>query len=150
MRKWHQAASRVIKNQFNGNLHEMETSRIWLGNAGCSLESSILDPILPLSKSPYTLDQDLSHVDPFLIVHDEIDAVNDNILKILGSDHPVLSQVASYFFQQVGGKKVRPTMILLMAQATSASTLTVAPCQQSLAEITEMTHSDVIARRCHR
>lgn len=59
-------------------------------------------------------------VDPFTLVQDEMADINGSIKKILGSDHPVLSSVAKYFFEHDGGKKVRPTMILLIAHAAEA------------------------------
>lgn len=64
-------------------------------------------------------DKDLL-VDPFRLVEDEMADVNGSIKMILGSDHPVLSAVAKYFFEHDGGKKVRPTMILLVAHAAEA------------------------------
>ena len=47
-------------------------------------------------------------------------SVTDSIKRIVGSDHPVLTAVARYFFEHDGGKKVRPTMILLVARAAEA------------------------------
>lgn len=58
--------------------------------------------------------------DPFALVRDEMADINGSIKKILGTDHPVLSAVAKYFFEHDGGKKVRPTMVLLIAHAAEA------------------------------
>lgn len=58
--------------------------------------------------------------DPFQLVHKDIVTMTDSIKHILDSDHPVLSAVAKYFFEHDGGKKVRPTMVLLVAQAAEA------------------------------
>lgn len=40
---------------------------------------------------------------------------------LIGTDHPVLNQAASYFFQATvdGGKKVRPMMVMLLSRALS-------------------------------
>ncbi|TMW67344.1 hypothetical protein Poli38472_012460 [Pythium oligandrum] len=92
--------------------------------------------------------------DPFQLVQHEMVSVTESIKRILGSDHPVLSAVARYFFEHDGGKKVRPTMVLLVSMAaeahrravglplpsTQSEEFTVA-AQQRLAEITEMIHT---------
>jgi geranylgeranyl pyrophosphate synthase len=44
----------------------------------------------------------------------------------LGVDHPVLSKVAKYFFEIDGGKKMRPTMAILMARAVESHKLSLA------------------------
>ena len=61
-----------------------------------------------------------SLADPFTLVEQDMVGVTDSIKRILGSDHPVLTAVARYFFEHDGGKKVRPTMVLLMARAAEA------------------------------
>ncbi|KAE8913201.1 hypothetical protein PF005_g22854 [Phytophthora fragariae] len=92
--------------------------------------------------------------DPFTLVEQDMVSVTDSIKRILGSDHPVLAAVARYFFEHDGGKKVRPTMVLLVARAAEAhrrATGVPLPdtqseeythaAQQRLAEITEMIHT---------
>ncbi|KUF98854.1 Folylpolyglutamate synthase [Phytophthora nicotianae] len=92
--------------------------------------------------------------DPFTLVKQDMVNVNDSIKRILGSDHPVLAAVARYFFEHDGGKKVRPTMVLLVARAAEAhrramdtplpetqSEEYTHAAQQRLAEITEMIHT---------
>ncbi|CAH0491942.1 unnamed protein product [Peronospora farinosa] len=101
-----------------------------------------------LSRDPSTL------VDPFTLVEQDMVSVTDSIKRILGSDHPVLTAVARYFFEHDGGKKVRPTMVLLMARAAEAHRRAIGTplpdtqseeythaAQQRLAEITEMIHT---------
>ncbi|GLD99048.1 hypothetical protein PINS_up007766 [Pythium insidiosum] len=92
--------------------------------------------------------------DPFSLVAEDMVSITSSIKHILGSDHPVLSAVARYFFEHDGGKKVRPTMVLLVSMAaeahrralglpvptTQSEDFTVA-AQQRLAEITEMIHT---------
>lgn len=58
--------------------------------------------------------------DPFALVKADVAKLQGNIKNLLGSDHPVLETVAKYFFDQEGGKKMRPALVLLMAQATKA------------------------------
>ncbi|KAI9915413.1 hypothetical protein PsorP6_007380 [Peronosclerospora sorghi] len=93
-------------------------------------------------------------VDPFVLVQQDMTDVTESIKRLLGSDHPVLAAVARYFFDQDGGKKMRPTMVLLMARAAEAhrrargtplpetqSEEYTRAAQQRLAEITEMIHT---------
>jgi hypothetical protein len=57
---------------------------------------------------------------PFELTRVEIDSLSQTIREdLLGTDHPVLNQAASYFFQadDSGGKKVRPMMVLLLSRA---------------------------------
>jgi len=63
---------------------------------------------------------DLGSVDPFAAVAGEVRSMSDSIKDLLGVDHPVLGSVARYFFDHDGGKKVRPTMVMLMAKALNA------------------------------
>lgn len=67
----------------------------------------------------------LNQADPFVLSKSELDSLSKSIRKdLLGSDHPVLNQAASYFFESNadGGKKVRPMMVLLLSRALSEST----------------------------
>lgn len=90
--------------------------------------------------------------DPFGLVEGHITSLGDSIKHLLGSDHPVLQACAQYFFELDGGKKVRPTMVLLMSAACNAGARhekaveSEAPplineSQRRLAEITEMIHT---------
>ncbi|KAL4156761.1 hypothetical protein PRNP1_005787 [Phytophthora ramorum] len=92
--------------------------------------------------------------DPFTLVEQDMVSVTHSIKRILGSDHPVLAAVARYFFEHDGGKKVRPTMVLLLSRAAEAHRLArgsplpetqseeyTRAAQQRLAEITEMIHT---------
>ncbi|TFJ87238.1 hypothetical protein NSK_001570 [Nannochloropsis salina CCMP1776] len=82
----------------------------------------------------------------------------DPFKSLLGSDHPVLEACAKYFFELDGGKKIRPTMVLLISRAVAAhapaqgvngsraftstsESPTPLPSQKRLAEITEMIHT---------
>ena len=63
---------------------------------------------------------DLDQADPFALMGAEVRSMSDTIKDLLGVDHPVLGSVAKYFFDHDGGKKVRPTMVMLMAHALNA------------------------------
>ena len=58
--------------------------------------------------------------DPFILSKEDMQTLSQSIrTDLIGSDHPVLSKAASYFFEegQDGGKKVRPMMVLLLSRA---------------------------------
>ena len=59
--------------------------------------------------------------DPFVLAEAELSSLSQTIKNdLLGTDHPVLNQAASYFFDSAdGGKKVRPMMVLLLSRALS-------------------------------
>ena len=55
---------------------------------------------------------------PLGLIKDELSSLRSNVSHLLGSGHPVLDTVAKYYFQ-AEGKHVRPTIVLLMSQATN-------------------------------
>nr|UNJ15785.1 prenyl transferase [Cyanidioschyzonaceae sp. 2] len=59
-----------------------------------------------------------------------------HIQRLIQSRHPILSAAAAHLFQ-AGGKRMRPTFVLLISQAIG----TIHQSQQRLAEITEMIHT---------
>jgi len=63
--------------------------------------------------------------DPFALASTELKLLADSIRQdLIGTDHPVLNQAASYFFDSAvtdGGKKVRPMMVLLLSRALAES-----------------------------
>jgi geranylgeranyl pyrophosphate synthase len=54
------------------------------------------------------------------LVGGEMASLSEGIKRLLGSDHPVLEACAKYFFELDGGKKIRPTMVLLISRAAQA------------------------------
>ncbi|KAL3144239.1 hypothetical protein ABBQ32_004017 [Trebouxia sp. C0010 RCD-2024] len=103
-------------------------------------------------------DNEKGPIDPFAIAEAEIDSISERLRQSLLTDIPALGRAAEYFFQ-IGaeGKRLRPTMLVLMASAfsavlPSADLLIVDPSpvnhhpvdmrrrQQRIAEITEMIH----------
>eukprot|EP01041_Mallomonas_annulata_P001084 gene1084-2114_t len=88
--------------------------------------------------------------DPFKLVQNDISSLAGCIKELLGSDHPVLESCAKYFFEIDGGKKIRPTMVLLMSYALNANKnnannnnndMRATSSQKRLAEITEIIHT---------
>ncbi|AAS52688.2 AER004Wp [Eremothecium gossypii ATCC 10895] len=55
---------------------------------------------------------------PTFLVSDEMKTLSKNIARLIGSGHPVLNRVTSYYFDS-GGKKVRPMLVLLLSRALS-------------------------------
>ena len=105
-------------------------------------------------------EEHVKDINPFDLVASDMRKLNGQIKDLLGSDHPVLETVAQYFFDVEGGKKIRPTMVLLMSRACNEDALargvlhvtdgaghqvplTASPStkQVRLAEITEMIHT---------
>jgi geranylgeranyl pyrophosphate synthase len=154
-------------NQVNGSLLPDETGV----DIDQPISSSLNDPLddlylkhvstrywpkLPSSVSP--------NVDPFALAKIELDSLSASIRQdLVGTDHPVLNQAASYFFESSadGGKKVRPMMVMLLSRAlaetepdnisNNAAQLFTPPmswqrpdlpqAQRRLAEISEMIHT---------
>ncbi|KAI8928162.1 isoprenoid synthase domain-containing protein, partial [Entophlyctis helioformis] len=106
-----------------------------------------------------------SVINPKELLGKDLGLLTDNIRRLLGSGHPVLNTISSYYFSQQG-KHVRPLIVLLMAQATTVCILGIQTCsepaslatavapavqhgqlpvilptQRRLAEITEMIHT---------
>lgn len=79
--------------------------------------------------------------DPFRLVEKHLNQLAESVLAAVAADHPVLRRAARYFFE-VPGKRFRPAVVLLMAQATCLQSLgTISPAQLQLAMITEMIHT---------
>jgi geranylgeranyl pyrophosphate synthase len=124
----------------------------------CSNVLAIDDPNTSRKAFPdkYIPKEPKSLVDPFAMVADDISNLNSSIKGLLGSDNSKLETVARYFFEHEGGKKIRPSMVLLMSLATNAhledngfsvsgdlgkSSCGVLDSQLRLAEIAEMIHT---------
>ena len=69
-------------------------------------------------------------LDPFALVADEIESVSERLRRTVMTDIPALSRAAEYFFKLgAEGKRLRPTILLLMSSALS----TVVPSSSFLA-----------------
>lgn len=53
---------------------------------------------------------------PVSLVSNEMNTLAKNIMALIGSGHPVLNRVTSYYFE-TEGKKVRPLLVLLLSRA---------------------------------
>lgn len=75
----------------------------------------------------------------FTCIKKELDILNLNLNKITGPRHPVLHAAAEHLFH-AGGKRVRPSIILLIAKATHKESK-ITNEHMRLAEITEIIHT---------
>ena len=78
-------------------------------------------------------------IDPFRLMEPQLKTLTENLREMVATDNPVLHTVARYFFDQPG-KRFRPALVLLVAQASPPAG-EVSVEQQRLAEITEMIHT---------
>eukprot|EP00899_Mesostigma_viride_P013080 jgi/Mesvir1/21773/Mv04173-RA.1 len=84
--------------------------------------------------------------DPRALVKDELDEISERMRSAVATELPMLASAAEYFFQrQAQGKRLRPTILLLMAKsiplAGDAGTMAHRRyCQSKIAEISEMIH----------
>jgi len=124
-----------------------------------------LDDLYPVSDTKYWPDLP-PHVqvnaDPFELSRVEVEMLSQSIRDdLIGSEHPVLTKAASYFFDSAdGGKKIRPMMVMLLSRALADTlgnsqhyqeSLFTKPlseqrqdlpaAQRRLAEISEMIHT---------
>lgn len=59
-------------------------------------------------------------VDPFALVSEEVNSVSHRLCQSIVTNVPALESAAEYFFRPgVRGKRLRPTLLLLMASALS-------------------------------
>ncbi len=56
--------------------------------------------------------------DPFKVMAPEVKELQQNLIRLLGSSHPALNDIASYYFS-LPGKQLRPVLVLLMSRATN-------------------------------
>nr|ARW64167.1 prenyl transferase [Chondria sp. (in: red algae)] len=69
----------------------------------------------------------------------ELKQLNENLQKMVIAEHPVLYAAAEQLFS-AGGKRIRPTILLLIAKLVS-KTQKISSEQKRLAEITEIIHT---------
>lgn len=149
-----------------------DDSKVWKdksGVNGVNTEiSSLYDPLddlYPVADTRYWPDLPPNvkiSADPFELSRVEVEMLSQSIRHdLIGSEHPVLTKAASYFFDSAdGGKKIRPMMVMLLSRAI-ADTLDEAQhdqeslftqpleeqrqdlpaAQRRLAEISEMIHT---------
>lgn len=62
----------------------------------------------------------VQQVEPFSLVKDEVNAISERLLHSVASNIPKLNTAAEYFFRAgVQGKRLRPSLVMLMASALS-------------------------------
>jgi len=78
----------------------------------------------------------------FELINNDLTQLNNNLKKMVSAKHPILYAAAKHLFN-AGGKRIRPSIVLLIAKATINSTFTqaISPEQKRLAEITEIIHT---------
>lgn len=78
----------------------------------------------------------------FAPVEAELELLTENLKNLIGARHPILQAAAEYLFG-AGGKRVRPAVVLLLAQALSPKIEgdRISQRHYRLAEITEMIHT---------
>lgn len=70
------------------------------------------------------LESPTRRADPFSLVRDEIEAVSERLRRSILTDIPSLEKAAEYFFRAgAEGKRLRSTVLLLLATSLSASPL---------------------------
>nr|YP_010904288.1 prenyl transferase [Catenella fusiformis]WCH57539.1 prenyl transferase [Catenella fusiformis] len=74
-----------------------------------------------------------------LPIQHDLSALDTNLKKMIGTKNPILLAAAEHLFN-AGGKRIRPAIVLLVAQATNNRKL-IFPEQRRLAEITEIIHT---------
>ncbi|WP_026100406.1 solanesyl diphosphate synthase [Fortiea contorta] len=72
-------------------------------------------------------------------VEADLQILADNLIQLIGNDHPILYAAAEHLFG-AGGKRIRPAIVLLVSRATMLEK-DITPRHRRLAEITEMIHT---------
>lgn len=75
----------------------------------------------------------------FAPVDNDLLLLTDNLKRLIGARHPILSAAAEHLFE-AGGKRVRPAIVLLVSRATLLDQ-ELTQRHRRLAEITEMIHT---------
>merc|ERR1711865_397982 len=82
----------------------------------------------------------VSQVSPFALIEDDLAQLSGDLKKLVQSDHPDLTAVAEWLLCGTEGKRVRPSLVLLMSRACAGGGEPT-PKQKRLAEITELIHT---------
>lgn len=76
---------------------------------------------------------------PFLTIEKDLLQLNINLQSMVAAKNPILYAAAEHLFN-AGGKKIRPSLILVIAKAISHDNI-ISPAHRRLAEITEIIHT---------
>jgi len=80
-----------------------------------------------------------STISPFALVEDDLRQLLQDLRTLVSARHPILALAAEHLFS-VGGKGIRPMLVLLVGRATTADG-GLLPRHRRLAQITEMIHT---------
>lgn len=75
----------------------------------------------------------------FSLIESDLDRLNSNLKCMVGARHPVLNAASEHLFA-AGGKRIRPILVILVAQKTLKEP-NITAAHQRLAEITEIIHT---------
>nr|SCW22998.1 Prenyl transferase [Nemalion sp. H.1444] len=75
----------------------------------------------------------------FTPIENELKSLNKNLQSMVGARHPVLNAASEHLFS-AGGKRLRPAIVMLVAQCTTEKEIVTA-YHKRLAEITEIIHT---------
>ncbi|BAZ39868.1 solanesyl diphosphate synthase [Calothrix sp. NIES-4101] len=75
----------------------------------------------------------------FTPVEADLQILAENLIQLVGNDHPILFAAAKHLFG-AGGKRIRPAIVLLISRATMLQK-DITQRHRRLAEITEMIHT---------
>jgi len=79
--------------------------------------TSVSEPI-PFRREPFIQPQKGPRQDPYLLVAPELTHLRSNLLSLLGSAHPGLTDIANYHFLQPS-KQLRSLLVLLLSRAAN-------------------------------
>ncbi|KAF5387393.1 hypothetical protein D9757_005735 [Collybiopsis confluens] len=73
---------------------------------------------LSIASSSTTHSSQLPRTDPFALVAPELSQIRADLVRLLGTAHPGLDEITSYYFLRPS-KQLRPLLVLLISQATN-------------------------------
>jgi len=116
---WSQPKDAPTSSQSAARHYSVGSKRSWLHTAVMPQEQQAWDE--PSTSSRSSSSASHVNVDPFSIVHTEVGSISERLRHSVTSTIPVLRKAAEYFFRPgVEGKRLRPTLIMLMASALSS------------------------------
>ncbi|KAG8935656.1 coq1 putative hexaprenyl diphosphate synthase [Tulasnella sp. 418] len=97
--------------------HRLLTSSLRAGFASTSAWRATAPAAAATKIRPETVSTS-STPDPFKILAPQVKELQQNLLRLLGSSNPTLTDIASYYFL-LPGKQLRPLLVLLISRATN-------------------------------
>lgn len=87
----------------------------------------------------HTIQQTMTLKYIFSVIENDLQHLDHNLRSMVGARHPVLHAASEHLFA-AGGKRIRPALVILVAQAT-ANNNKICSSHKRLAEITEIIHT---------